>query len=83
MGYNSIFAEGSTVFENELYAFGTKEIYQCLVDNNIETIIGGGDSASSVNKLGYAGKFYHVSTGGGATLEYLEGNGLPGLDIIN
>lgn len=71
------------VFENKLYEEGTKEIYQCLVDNNIKTLIGGGDSASSVNNLGFAGKFYHVSTGGGATLEYLEGNGLPGLSIIN
>ena len=71
------------VFENELYAEGTKEIYNYLVDNNIKTLIGGGDSASSVNNLGFAGKFYHVSTGGGATLEYLEGNGLPGLDVIN
>jgi len=71
------------VFENKLYADGTKEIYKCLVDNNVKTLIGGGDSASSVNNLGFAGKFYHVSTGGGATLEYLEGNGLPGLSVIN
>jgi len=71
------------VFENKLYADGTKEIYKCLVDNNVKTLIGGGDSASSVNNLGFAGKFYHVSTGGGATLEYLEGNGLPGLFVIN
>lgn len=71
------------VFENKLYQEGTKEIYQCLVVNNVKTLIGGGDSASSVNNLGFEGKFYHVSTGGGATLEYLEGNGLPGLDVIN
>ena len=71
------------VFENKLYAEGTKKIYKCLVDNNVKTLIGGGDSASSVNNLGFTGKFYHVSTGGGATLEYLEGNGLPGLDVIN
>lgn len=71
------------VFENKLYQEGTKEIYQCLVANNVKTLIGGGDSASSVNNLGFEGKFYHVSTGGGATLEYLEGNGLPGLDVIN
>ena len=71
------------VFENDKYSIGTSEIYKCLVDNNIKTLIGGGDSASSVNKLGFSGKFYHVSTGGGATLEYLEGNGLPGLDVIN
>ena len=71
------------VFENKLYEEGTKEIYQYLTDNNIKTLIGGGDSASSVNKLGFENKFYHVSTGGGATLEYLEGKGLPGLRVIN
>ena len=71
------------VFENKLYEKGTKEIYQYLKDNNIKVLIGGGDSAASVNKLGFANTFYHVSTGGGATLEYLEGNGFPGLDVIN
>ena len=71
------------VFENKLYEKGTKEIYQYLKDNNIKVLVGGGDSAASVNKLGFANTFYHVSTGGGATLEYLEGNGLPGLDVIN
>ncbi len=71
------------VFENKLYEKGTKEIYQYLKDNNIKVLIGGGDSAASVNKLGFANTFYHVSTGGGTTLEYLEGNGLPGLDVIN
>jgi len=71
------------VFENKKYAVGTYELYKYLVENNIKTLIGGGDSASSVNNLGFEGKFYHVSTGGGATLEYLEGNGLPGLEVIN
>ena len=71
------------VFENSLYETGTKEIYKYLRDNNIKVLIGGGDSAASINKLGFANVFYHVSTGGGATLEYLEGNGLPGLDVIN
>ena len=71
------------VFENKLYEKGTKEIYQYLKDNNIKVLVGGGDSTASVNKLGFANTFYHVSTGGGATLEYLEGNGLPGLDVIN
>ena len=71
------------VFENPLYENGTREIYQYLVDNNIKTLIGGGDSASSVNNLGFEGNFYHVSTGGGATLEYLEGKTLPGLKYIN
>ena len=70
------------VFEIEKFSHGTKAIYEYLTKNNIKTIIGGGDSASSVNKLGYTNKFYHVSTGGGATLEYLEGKTLPGLSVI-
>lgn len=69
-------------FENPNYATGTKAIYDFLTLNNIKTLIGGGDSASSVNKLSDSTKFYHISTGGGATLEYLEGKILPGIDII-
>ena len=71
------------VFEVDKYSVGTSEIYKCLVEHNVKTLIGGGDSASSVNNLGFSGKFYHVSTGGGATLEYLEGEGLAGLEVIN
>ena len=69
-------------FENELYKNGTKSIYDFIVNNNIKTLVGGGDSASSVNKLSDSSKFYHISTGGGATLEYLEGTILPGIDVI-
>jgi 3-phosphoglycerate kinase len=69
-------------FENPTYANGTKAIYNFITTNNIKTLIGGGDSASSVNKLSEPSKFYHISTGGGATLEYLEGKILPGIDII-
>ena len=71
------------LFENEKYANGTKSIYDFLVKNNIKTLVGGGDSAASVNKLSDASKFYHISTGGGATLEYLEGKILPGISEIN
>jgi len=71
------------VFEIDKFANGTKELYQFLSDNNIKTLIGGGDSAFSVNKFGFSSSFYHISTGGGATLEYLEGKGLPGLEVIN
>lgn len=71
------------VFEKEVFSEGTKSIYSCLVENNVKTLIGGGDSASSVNNLGFKDKFYHISTGGGATLEFLSGNVLPGIDIIN
>ena len=71
------------VFEKEVFCEGTKSIYSCLVDNNVKTLIGGGDSASSVNNLGFKDRFYHISTGGGATLEFLSGNVLPGIDVIN
>ena len=67
-------------FENPNYATGTKAIYDFITVNNIKTLIGG---ASSVNKLSDPSKFYHISTGGGATLEYLEGKVLPGIDVIN
>ena len=70
------------LFEQPEYASGTKSIYKCITDNNIKTIIGGGDSASSAKKLGFANSFYHISTGGGATLEYLSGIELPGIAVI-
>lgn len=70
------------VFEDSYFSKGTKEIYQILKDNNIKTLIGGGDSAASVNILGFGNDFYHISTGGGATLEYLSGTDLPGISVI-
>ena len=71
------------LFENNIYSKGTKSIYDFIVNNNIKTLVGGGDSASSVNKLSNPKMFYHISTGGGATLEYLEGKLLPGIGAIN
>lgn len=71
------------MYEDERFKNGTLEIYKCLKDNDIKTLIGGGDSAASVNKLGFDNIFYHVSTGGGATLEYLGGTILPGISVIN
>ena len=71
------------VFEEKDFAKGTKNIYETLYENNIKTLIGGGDSAASVNLLGYQDKFYHISTGGGATLEYLSGTPLKALEVIN
>ena len=70
------------VFEEKDFSKGTNEIYKCLKDNNIKTLVGGGDSAASVNLLGYKDDFFHISTGGGATLEYLSGKILPGIDVI-
>ena len=58
-------------------------LYDFITNNNIKTLIGGGDSSSSVNKLSDPSKFYHISTGGGATLEYLEGKILPGISVID
>ncbi|MCR4633906.1 MAG: phosphoglycerate kinase [Erysipelotrichaceae bacterium] len=71
------------VFENPTLAVGTNEVAKALAECDGTTIIGGGDSAAAIKQLGYADKVSHVSTGGGASLEFLEGNGLPGVDIIN
>lgn len=71
------------VFEEPPFDNGTRCIYKTLKENKIKTLVGGGDSAASVNELGFTNDFYHVSTGGGATLEYLSGKVLPGIDIIN
>lgn len=70
-------------FEKEIYANGTKEVFNYIAENNILCLVGGGDSASAVNKLCDPQKFYHISTGGGATLKYLEGTKLAGLESIN
>ena len=71
------------LFENVNYQNGTKCIYDFIVNNHIKALVGGGDSAASVNMLSDASKFYHISTGGGATLEYLEGKSLPGIEVIH
>lgn len=69
-------------YELESYQDGTKEILKYLIDNNIKTILGGGDIVACSSELGLKKKVYHASTGGGATLEYLEGKTLPGLQAI-
>ena len=71
------------VFENPVLARGTNAVAKALAETDGTTIIGGGDSAAAIKQLGYADKVSHVSTGGGASLEFLEGNGLPGVDIID
>ena len=70
------------VFENPVLAKGTIAVAKALAETDATTIIGGGDSAAAVMQLGFADKMSHISTGGGASLEYLEGKVLPGVAVI-
>ena len=70
------------VFEFAKFENGTKQIAQAVADSKAITIVGGGDSAAALNKFGLEANITHISTGGGASLKYLEGQGLPGLAAI-
>ena len=78
---NNIFWNGPMgIFEKEAFSYGTKEITEIISNSSAYTCIGGGDSVSAINKFSDKKNFNHISTGGGASLEYLEGKKLPGVN---
>jgi phosphoglycerate kinase len=88
--YSNILKDAKTVlwngpmglFENANYAKGTMALAECMAHTNAFTLVGGGDSVSAVNQSGFAEKFSHISTGGGASLEYIEKGELPGVQAL-
>ena len=71
------------IFEIDEFSCGTEEITRTIAEMDVYSVVGGGDSVNAINKFSSVNKFNHVSTGGGASLEYLEGKALPGVNIYN
>ena len=79
---NTVFWNGPMgIFENHNFKFGTQSITEIVSNLNAYTVVGGGDSVSAIRTFSDVSKFNHISTGGGASLEYLQGNKLPGVNI--
>ena len=79
----TVFLNGPAgAFEYDNFSYGTKEVLKSLKNSSAKVIIGGGDSASAAIKFGYKNSFYHISTGGGASLEFLSGRDMPGFENI-
>jgi phosphoglycerate kinase len=70
------------VFEIDAFAGGTEGVAKAVADSGATSVVGGGDSVAAVNKLGLEGEMSHISTGGGASLEYVEGKELPGVAVL-